>query len=234
MLILGIESASLVASAALVEDDAVIAEYTVNNKKTHSQTLLPMIDEIFRMTERTPEMLDAVAVAAGPGSFTGLRIGSATAKGIALACDIPVIPVPTTDAMAYQFYGCAHRICPILDARRSEVYTGIYRFEKDFEVIMPASALPLAEVMEKLKQEPGPVVFTGDGIPVFKERIMDALGENALFAPPMAARQRAAAVASLGAQMYRNGIMQTSDEHVPEYLRVSQAERVRAEKERKK
>ncbi len=234
MLILGIESASLVASAALVEDDAVIAEYTVNNKKTHSQTLLPMIDEIFRMTERTPEMLDAVAVAAGPGSFTGLRIGSATAKGIALACDIPVIPVPTTDAMAYQFYGCAHRICPILDARRSEVYTGIYRFEKDFEVIMPASAMPLAELMEKLKQEPGPVVFTGDGIPVFKERIMDALGENALFAPPMAARQRAAAVASLGAQMYRNGIMQTSDEHVPEYLRVSQAERVRAEKERKK
>ena len=234
MLILGIESASLVASAALVEDDAVIAEYTVNNKKTHSQTLLPMIDEIFRMTERTPEMLDAVAVAAGPGSFTGLRIGSATAKGIALACDIPVIPVPTTDAMAFQFYGCAHRICPILDARRSEVYTGIYRFGKEFEVIMSASAMPLADLMEKLKQEPGPVVFTGDGIPVFKERIMDALGGNALFAPPMAARQRAAAVASLGAQMYRNGIMQTSDEHVPEYLRVSQAERVRAEKERKK
>ena len=99
---------------------------------------------------------------------------------------------------------------------------------------MSASAMPLADLMEKLKQEPGPVVFTGDGIPVFKERIMDALGGNALFAPPMAARQRAAAVASLGAQMYRNGIMQTSDEHVPEYLRVSQAERVRAEKERKK
>ncbi len=234
MLILGIESASLVASAALVEDDAVIAEYTVNNKKTHSQTLLPMIDEIFRMTERTPEMLDAVAVAAGPGSFTGLRIGSATAKGIALACDIPVIPVPTTDAMAYQFYGCAHRICPILDARRSEVYTGIYRFERDFEVLMPASAMPLAELMEKLKEEPGPVVFTGDGISVFKERITAALGEDALFAPPMAARQRAAAVASRGQEMFRNGISQTSDEHVPEYLRVSQAERVRAEKEKQK
>ena len=232
MRILGIESASLVASAAIVEDDAVIAEYTVNNKKTHSQTLLPMIDEIFRMTERTPEMMDAVAVAAGPGSFTGLRIGSATAKGIALALDIPVIPVPTTDAMAYQFFGCAHRICPILDARRSEVYTGIYRFEKDFEVLMPASAMPLTQLMEIIRREPGPVVFTGDGVPVFRERIVEALGKDALFAPPMAARQRAAAVASLGAEMFRAGIADTADEHKPEYLRVSQAERVRAEREK--
>ena len=233
MRILGIETATRAASVAVVADGKILAESVRESPQTFSETLMPQVEEVIKVSGAF-DKLDAVAVSIGPGSFTGLRIGSATAKGIALACDIPVIPVPTTDAMAYQFYGCAHRICPILDARRSEVYTGIYRFEKDFDVIMPASAMPLAELMEKLKQEPGPVVFTGDGIPVFKERIMDALGENALFAPPMAARQRAAAVASLGAQMYRNGIMQTSDEHVPEYLRVSQAERVRAEKERKK
>ena len=95
MKILGIESASLVASVAIVTDDIVTAEYTVDYKKTHSQTLLPMLDEIVRMTEQDLKTVDAIAVSAGPGSFTGLRIGAATAKGLGLALEKPVIPVPT-------------------------------------------------------------------------------------------------------------------------------------------
>ncbi|MBP3701060.1 MAG: tRNA (adenosine(37)-N6)-threonylcarbamoyltransferase complex dimerization subunit type 1 TsaB, partial [Lachnospiraceae bacterium] len=104
MKILGIESSALVASVAIWEDGVITAEYTVNFKKTHSQTLLPMIDEIFRMTEQDKDSIDAIAIAAGPGSFTGLRIGSATAKGLGLALNVPLISVPTLDAMAYQCF----------------------------------------------------------------------------------------------------------------------------------
>ena len=116
--ILGIESSALVASVAIWEDGVITAEYTVNFKKTHSQTLLPMIDEIFRMTEQDKDSIDAIAIAAGPGSFTGLRIGSATAKGLGLALNVPLISVPTLDAMAYQCFDTVSTICPIMDARR--------------------------------------------------------------------------------------------------------------------
>lgn len=124
MRILGIESSSLVASVAVVTDDMVTAEYTVNFKKTHSQTLLPMLDEIVRMVELDLETVDAIAVSGGPGSFTGLRIGSATGKGLGLALKKPLIHIPTVDAMAYGMYGYAGLVCPIMDARRNQVYTG--------------------------------------------------------------------------------------------------------------
>ena len=234
MKILGIESSSLVASVAVVEEDVILAEYTVNHKKTHSQTLLPMLDEILHMTEQDLSTFDGIAVAEGPGSFTGLRIGSATAKGLGLALDLPLAAVPTVDAMAWQLFGCAHRICPVMDAKRGQVYTGIYRFEEEFRVLQPAEAVDIAELFRQLESEPGKVVFLGDGVPVFRERICGALGERALFAPAPASRQRAAAVAALGMKYLREGRAQTADEHLPNYLRVSQAERERAERERRK
>ena len=129
MKILGIESSSLVASVAILTDDVITAEYTVNFKKTHSQTLLPMIDEVVRMTETNLEEMDAIAVSGGPGSFTGLRIGSATAKGLGLALEKPLIHVPTIEAMAYGCFRSSDIICPIMDARRNQVYTGIYCFD---------------------------------------------------------------------------------------------------------
>lgn len=128
MKILGIDSSGLVASAAVVEDDNLLAEYTVNYKKTHSQTLLPMIDEIVRMTELDLNTLDGIAVAAGPGSFTGLRIGSATAKGLGLALGKPLVEIPTLEGLAYNLYGTEKLVCPMMDARRNQVYTGIYEF----------------------------------------------------------------------------------------------------------
>ena len=128
MKILALDSSGLAASAALVEDDTLIAEYTIQYKKTHSQTLLPMVAQIRDMVELDLDTVDAIAVAAGPGSFTGLRIGSATAKGLALALDKPIVPVPTVEGLAYQMYGTDALVCPIMDARRSQVYTGIYEF----------------------------------------------------------------------------------------------------------
>ena len=124
MKILAIDSSGLTASAAVTENGILTAEYTVNYKKTHSQTLLPMNDEISRMIELDLNTLDAIAVAGGPGSFTGLRIGSATAKGLGLALGKPLIAVPTADALAFNLYGAAGVICPMMDARRSQVYTG--------------------------------------------------------------------------------------------------------------
>ena len=128
MKVLAIDSSGLTATVALVDESQTIAEYTVNYQKTHSQTLLPMIDEIVKMTETDLRMIDAIAVAGGPGSFTGLRIGSATAKGLGLALGKPLVSVPTVDALAYNVYGCRDIICPVMDARRNQVYTGIYTF----------------------------------------------------------------------------------------------------------
>ena len=153
MKILGLDSSGIVASVAIVEEDNLIAEYTVNYKKTHSQTLLPMLDELAKMTELDMDTIDAIAVAAGPGSFTGLRIGSATAKGLGLALKKPLVEIPTVDALAYNLYDAKALICPIMDARRSQVYTGIYRFEDHKLVTVEAQmAVPMMEMIDKLNE----------------------------------------------------------------------------------
>ena len=131
MKLIALDSSGLVASVAVVEDDILIAEYTIQYKKTHSQTLLPMLEEVRNMIELDLQEVDAVAVAAGPGSFTGLRIGSATAKGLSFAMEKPVVAVPTVDGLAYNLYGTDKVVCPIMDARRSQVYTGIYEFLRE-------------------------------------------------------------------------------------------------------
>ena len=232
MKILGLDSSGIVASVAIVEDDVLIAEYTVNYKKTHSQTLLPMLDEIAKMTELDLNSIDAIAVAAGPGSFTGLRIGSATAKGLGLALKKPLIAIPTVEGLAYNLYYISGLICPIMDARRKQVYTGIYRFtDHQLKVVEDQMAVPMETVIEKLNQYGEAVTFLGDGVPVFHELIAEKMTVPYSFAPAHVNKQRAAAVAVLGEIYYRQGKTETAMEHVPDYLRVSQAERERAERE---
>lgn len=231
MKILGLDSSGIVASVAVVEDDVLIAEYTVNYKKTHSQTLLPMLDEIVKMTELDLNSVDAIAVAAGPGSFTGIRIGSATAKGLGLALKKPLVAIPTVEGLAYNLYDTQGIICPIMDARRKQVYTGIYRFEDHrLRVLEDQMAVPMEELISKLNKLGQPVTFLGDGVSVFREMIRQELAVPFAFAPAHINKQRAAAIAALGLEYYREGKTQTAMEHVPDYLRVSQAERERAEK----
>ncbi len=231
MKILGIESASLVASAAVWEDGILTAEYSVDYKKTHSQTLLPMIDEICRMTEQDKTTFNAVAVSAGPGSFTGLRIGASTAKGLALAWELPVIAVPTLDAMAYQCFDAASLICPIMDAKRDQVYNGLYDFRNgQFHIRVPSRAVDMEELIDQLNEAGEQVIFLGDAVPVQQERILSEVKVPYLFAPAHMNRQRAGAVASLGADMYMAGQYMEAWQYAPEYLRQSQAERVRDEK----
>ena len=232
MKILGLDSSGIVASVAIVEDDVLIAEYTVNYKKTHSQTLLPMLDEIAKMTELDLNSIDAIAVAAGPGSFTGLRIGSATAKGLGLALKKPLIAIPTVEGLAYNLYDISGLICPIMDARRKQVYTGIYRFtDHQLKVVEDQMAVSMETVIEKLNQYGEAVTFLGDGVPVFHEFIAEKMTVPYSFAPAHVNKQRAAAVATLGEIYYRQGKTETAMEHVPDYLRVSQAERERAARE---
>lgn len=231
MRILGIDSSGLVASVALVEDEQLLAEYTVNYKKTHSQTLLPMLDEIAKMIELDLKTVDAIAVAAGPGSFTGLRIGSATAKGLGLALDKPLIAVPTVEGLAYNLWGSDKLICPLMDARRSQVYTGMYTFENGkLKTIEGQMAIAVEDLAEKLNTLGREVIFLGDGVPVYREVLKEKLTIPYAFAPAHLNRQRAGAVAALGLCYAAEGKFETAAEHQPEYLRLSQAERERAEK----
>lgn len=233
MKILALDSSGLVASVAIAEDDVLIAEYTVNYKKTHSQTLLPMLNEIVQMTEMDLSTIDAIAVAGGPGSFTGLRIGSATAKGLGLALGKPLVSVPTVDALAYNLYGSDAYICPIMDARKNQVYTGIYRFGgEEFSVIQEQVPLAVEELAEKLNELNGKVILLGDGVPVYREKMDQLLTVEHQYAPAHQNRQRASAVAVLAQQYMREGKIETAAEHKPDYLRLSQAERERAEREK--
>ena len=245
MRVLAIDSSGLTATVAVVEDTQTVAEYTINYKKTHSQTLLPMIDEVVKMTELDLGTIDAIAVAGGPGSFTGLRIGSATAKGLGLALNKPLIHVPTVDGLAYNVFGCEDIICPIMDARRNQVYTGIYTFSKKagekegrnlvepvFQVIKMQMAVSIEELAERLNRYRRPVVFLGDGVPVYENVLAEKLTVPYSFAPAYMNRQRAAVVGTLAIQYYKSGKFETAEEHRPDYLRVSQAERERAQREK--
>ena len=232
MKILGIESAALVASVAILDEDITIAEYTTNFKKTHSETLLPMLDEIIKMTGIDCSELSAIAVSGGPGSFTGLRIGAACAKGLGLALDLPLIHVPTLDAMALNIYSSDAIIVPIMDARRNQVYTGIYKNDCNLEIIKDSMAVAIDELFEILKdldnkEKIKKIIFLGDGVPVFREYIDKNLEIAHDFASANLNRQRASNIAMLGLKMFKEGKSLLSDDMRPEYLRKSQAERER-------
>ena len=238
MKILALDSSGLVATVAVLEDDVMVAEYTTCYKKTHSQTLIPMLDEIKKMIELDLNSVDAIAVTKGPGSFTGLRIGCATAKGLGLALDCPLIPIPTVDALAYNMYGSNALVCPLMDARRDQVYAGLYRFEKKddgYEMVCELSqcAVSIEEIINIVNSWEQEVIFLGDGVPVYKEKIANMCSVDYSFAPAGFNRQRASSVGLLGVIEYKKGNYVSADDMEPDYLRLSQAERERMEAEEK-
>ena len=231
MKIIAIDSSGLVASVAIVQDEEVIAEYNVQYKKTHSQTLLPMLDELKRMVDLDLQTVDAIAIASGPGSFTGLRIGSATVKGLGLVLDKPVIPVPTLEGLAFQLAEADGFICPFMDASRNQVYTGVYEMrEGELVCVIDQCAMDIHDLLKELAKYPVKIHFLGDGVPVYEEIIREEIVNEYQFAPCHLSRQRAAAVAALGERYYHQGRIETAAEHRPVYLRKSQAEREREEK----
>lgn len=231
MLIFGIDTCCMAATAALVDDCKLVAQTVVNRNKTHSQIMMPQIEEMFNIAEIDPLDVDVFAAAVGPGSFTGVRIGVATAKAMAQAANRPCVAVSTLEALAYSskyFDGIA---VPILDARRNQVYNALFDCGKDGMVrITEDRALALDALIEELKGLDRDCLFMGDGVLVFEDEIREKLGKKAFFAPKTVAMNLGGAVAELGAEKFKKGETVTYSDLVPSYVRLSQAERDRLEK----
>ena len=230
MKILSIDGSGNTASVAVAEEDKILAEYTVNHKKTHSQTLLPMVKTVLDMLGLSVDDMDYIAVSNGPGSFTGLRICAATAKGLGLAAEKPMVGVKTLEALAYNYEGTDCLVCPMMDARRSQVYTGIYAFENGLKVIEDQQAVPVEEILEKVNAQGKKVVFLGDGVPVYKDKIAGLVTVPYTLAPAGHDLQSAAALSRAAFAYIKDGKTVSATELVPDYLRMSQAEREKLER----
>ncbi|QEK13121.1 tRNA (adenosine(37)-N6)-threonylcarbamoyltransferase complex dimerization subunit type 1 TsaB [Crassaminicella thermophila] len=231
MKILAFDTSSIVASVAVMDDDKLIGEYTINHKRTHSQKLMPMIEEVLESCELTMKDIDVVAVAEGPGSFTGIRIGVATAKGLSHAMNIPVIGISTLDALAFNVAFSHGLICPILDARRNQVYTAVYKWDNgNLSMIEEHMAVSIEELVDKLMQRPEKVIFLGDGVATNKIYLIEKLKDRVLFAPNSMKMPKAASIAELALQKAKEGNLKNCYELLPTYLRKSEAERQYEEK----
>lgn len=224
MYLLGIETATPTGSVALVNEQGLIGEITLNLKSTLSARLLPAIHQLLTNSEVPFAKVDCLAVSLGPGSFTGLRVGVSTAKGLALAGDKPLVGVPTLDALAHHCYGPQPSICPLLDAKKKEVFAALYRRTESGE--MQKLTPDLAIAPEKLMQEhiKGKTVFLGEGSRVYRDLIEGHLGPMAVFAPLHLSHPRAATVAFLGLGEWKCGRFITATALAPTYVRPSEAE----------
>lgn len=231
MKILALESSALTASVAICEDGHVLGECTVTNGNTHSQTLLPMVESLLQTLELKISDIDLFAVSAGPGSFTGIRIGVATAKGLAFGTGKPCIGVSTLEALARRLPVPEGLVCPVMNARRNQVYTALFRYRNGVpERLMPDSAISVQE-LDKLLSDYGvePVSLVGDGYTLVAEQLQHPICP----VPEHLRDQSAAAVAQAARNAWLNGVRTTDTELAPVYLRPCQAERERMERERK-
>lgn len=234
MLVFGIDTCCMAATAALMNDDIMVAQTVVNQNKTHSQIMMPQIEQMFKAAEVDPMLVDAYAAAVGPGSFTGVRIGVATAKAMAQGAGKPCIAVSTLEALAYSSKYFDGVIAPILDARRGQVYNALFSGGVDgLERLCPDRALSLDELLEEIKKMDKKALFMGDATLVFRDRIEAVLGNKAVFAPKVVNLNLAGAVAEIGIEKLKTGDTVEYGKLVPEYVRLSQAEREKLEREQK-
>jgi len=221
MNVLAIESSGLTAGAAVVCEEKTIAEFNTNYIKNHSQTLMPMVDRLLAISAFSLDDIDYIACSSGPGSFTGLRIGAATAKGLAAGINKPIIPVPTLDALAYTVFKTEGIIAPVMDARRDQVYTAFYVCDDSgLKRLTDYDALDIDKVLDMAAVYGRPVTFLGDGMLVYKEKILQ---KGFFTAAPNNNMQRAASVGSLALTMTDKAV--PAGEFAPFYIRKPQAER---------
>ncbi len=231
MLVFGIDTCCMAATAALVDERIMVAQTVINQNKTHSQIMMPQIENMFRAAEVDPKSVDAFAAAVGPGSFTGVRIGVATAKALAQAAGKPCIAVSTLEALAHASGFFDGILAPILDARRDQVYNALFRGGRGLERLCNDRALALDELLTELKECGDKILFMGDATLVFREKIEAALGDKAYFAPKVTNLNLAGSVAEIGLEKLKDGQTVAYGELVPQYVRLSQAEREKLEKE---
>jgi tRNA threonylcarbamoyladenosine biosynthesis protein TsaB len=226
MKILAADTSSMVAAVAVMDGTNLLGEYILNHKRTHSQKLMPMINEIMVSLELKPSDIDIYAASTGPGSFTGLRIGVTAIKSIAYAAGKPVISVPTLDALAYNFPMTEMLVCPMMDARNSQVYTAVYKWEKDkHAMVTEYMGVPISEIVQIVREKNNKVIFLGDAAPMHAEFLKKELGHFAEFAPGNLLLQKASSVAHVAYIKANGGKTENCFDMVPFYLRKSQAER---------
>ena len=225
MRILAIETATIAASAAILDENKLHGETYTDYKLKHSEKLLPLVEDLLRDLRLSMADMDLFAVSAGPGSFTGLRIGAATAKAFSHACQKPLMGVSTLEALAYGQPYFPGMICPILDAQQNAVYSGQFRWENGTLMRLGEdAAVPLPFLLERFTGEE-PVLFCGDGVGKFREAILESLGRRARFAGPLTLYPRASFVAVAALEKWKAG-ERGWDYHsfLPNYIRASQAE----------
>lgn len=223
MIILAVDSSGPVVSAAVSKDEKILYEAAANCGLTHSETMQPMIEQVVRGAGIRPDGVDLFACVTGPGSFTGVRIGVCAVKAMAQALDRPCVALSALEVLAAGKHGFIGTICPILDARREQVYAAAYSFSEGElpQKILAEDALPLLDYLEKLPE--GRLLFVGDGVPVHKERIGEKLGDRALFSPDCTGQLRSGVACYLAARKPPCDAMSL----MPAYLRKPQAERER-------
>lgn len=231
MKVLAVDTSTNVASVAVMEDDLLLGEYTINHKKTHSQKIMPMVEQLLSDLELTPQDIDIYAAAVGPGSFTGLRIGVATIKALAHATGKKVVSVGTLEALAYNLPYTEHIIVPIMDARRNNVFTASYIWDEDFKEIGEPEGITIEECVESCGNFLD-TIFVGDGAVVHKDYIIEKLGDKAVFPHGAVLNARASSVAALAMDRVRKGETESYLDMKPYYIKKSQAERELDEKEK--
>ena len=230
MKILAIDSSSVAGSVALYENGEIKSEYITLDKRTHSETLLPLIDKLKEEVDLDLDTIDAIAITGGPGSYTGLRIGGATAKGLGLALNKPIINVPTMEALAYNVVGSSVLVCPIMDARRERVFTGLYKFDGDrISTIKDQCVLTIDELVSEIDEE---VIFLGDGVDAYRKTLDESLSVAHSFGEDDDNYVKASSFVKLAKIFFDEGRVEGADEFAPDYLMLSQAERELKEKQK--
>ncbi len=224
MKILGIDTSSNASSVAVIEDNKLICEYTVNTKTTHSQKLMPMIENMLLMSGINIKEIDAIAICVGPGSFTGLRIGMATAKAISHVNNLPVIGVNSLEILAGNMDLCDKKICSILDAQRNQVYTGRYKFENGSIVeIQPVDVVEIENLLEEISKDNDEWILVGEAVYKYEEKIKEI--KNIDIPAPSHNVTKASSLCSIAMEKYNNNIdIYNCYDINPMYIRKSQAE----------
>ncbi|MBP1890526.1 tRNA threonylcarbamoyl adenosine modification protein YeaZ [Clostridium moniliforme] len=224
MLVLSVDSSSKCATAALIKDDMLLAEYTLNNKREHSVLLMGIIEKLLKDSDLSIDDIDGFVVSKGPGSFTGLRIGMATIKGLSFGSGKPYVSVSTLDGLAYSLSSFDGIICPIMDALRDNVYTAMYKsINGKLEKIVDFTSMDLSELKEKLNSLGEKVIFTGDGVYKHKNYLVENI-KNVSFAPVHINTVRASQIGEIGLNLLKNGI-KDDENSSPLYLKKPQAVR---------
>lgn len=225
MKILAIDTSATAASVAVAQEDKIIGEYFINTSLTHSQTLIPMVEQLLKSVSMSIKDLDAVAVNAGPGSFTGVRIGVSAAKGIAFADELPCISVSTLQSMAYNILENDCVVCAVMDARCQQVYNAMFRIKgKSVERLTDDRALSLEDLRRELERIDDKVFLVGDGTEI-TEKYFNGTLPNVVSAPINKRIQNASSTALVACEMFKDGKTISPSELMPVYLRLPQAQR---------